>query len=78
MPLMIQMLTRHIKMQKIADNSAIGSAVLASAAWLSDVEPVLTALAAVVAIIAGTFAAWYHLEKARMLRRHRLESYKDK
>lgn len=59
-------------MQKIADNSAIGSAVLASAAWLADVEPVLTALAAVVAIFAGAFAAWYHLEKARALRRVRL------
>ena len=63
-------------MQKVADTSAAGSALLASAAWLANVEPVITAMAGIVAIAAGAFAAWYHFERAMKMRKDRLDGDK--
>lgn len=59
--------------QGTADMAAAGSAFLAGAAWIADVEPFITAAAGVVAILAGVFAAWYHYERASALRRKRLD-----
>lgn len=57
--------------QKIADTAAAGSAFLAGAAWIADVEPYITAAAGIVAIVAGAAAAWYHIERSLDLRRKR-------
>ncbi len=55
--------------QKVADSAAAGSAFLAGAAWVAEVEPYITALAGLVAIVAGGAAAWYHIERARYMHR---------
>lgn len=59
--------------QKAADGAAAGSAFFAGSAWIADVEPFITAVAGIVAILAGAFATWYHFERAREMRRRRLE-----
>jgi len=53
--------------QKAADSAAAGSAFLAGAAWLADLEPLMTVAASAVAIVAGAAAAWYHVERARYM-----------
>ena len=58
--------------QKTADTAAAGSAFLAGSAWIADVEPYITVLAALVAVVAGAFAAWYHYERAATMRAQRL------
>ncbi len=58
--------------QRAADTAAAGSAFLAGAAWIADVEPYITTLAALVAVVAGAAAAWYHYERARAMRAKRL------
>ena len=60
--------------QKAADSAAAGSAFLAGAAWVAQVEPYITALAGLVAIVAGAAAAWYHFERARYMRRKNNEA----
>lgn len=50
---------------KAADTAAAGSAFLAGAAWVAEVEPIITAVAGLVAIVAGGMAAWYHYERAK-------------
>ena len=52
---------------KGADAAVAGSAFLAGAAWVAEVEPIITAVAGLVAIIAGAIAAWYHFERAKMV-----------
>ncbi len=59
--------------QPQADTAAAGSAFLAGAAWIADVEPYLTVAAGIVAIVAGAFAAWYHFERAMKMRQERLD-----
>ncbi len=59
--------------QKTADSAAAGSMFLAGSAWLAEVEPFITALAGIVAIAAGAFAAWYHFERALKMRKDRKE-----
>ena len=54
---------------KVADSAAAGSAFLAGAAWVADVEPIITAVAGLVAIFAGAAAAWYHIERAILMHR---------
>jgi hypothetical protein len=56
---------------KGADAAAAASAFLAGAAWVADVEPVVTLAAGAVAIIAGAAAAWYHIERALTIRQQR-------
>lgn len=58
---------------KVADSAAAGSAFLAGAAWVADVEPIITAVAGLVAIVAGVAAAWYHIERASMVHRKNAE-----
>ena len=65
-----QILLDHVS-PKTADTAAAGSAFLAGAAWIADVEPYITAGAGLVAIIAGAAAAWYHIERALTLRAER-------
>ncbi len=60
-----------------ADGAAAGSAFLAGSAWIANVEPYITATAGIIAILAGAAAAWYHVERARQLRRRRLEAEKN-
>ena len=60
--------------QKAADSAAAGSAFLAGTAWIADVEPYLTAMASLVAIVAGAAAAWYHLERAKYMHRKNVEA----
>ena len=62
--------------QKVADTAAAGSAFLAGSAWIADVEPYITSAAAIVAILAGLFAAWYHFERAAALRAARKDAAK--
>jgi hypothetical protein len=59
---------QEVLTQKAADLGAAGSAFLAGSAWIADVEPIITAVAGIVAIIAGGLAAWYHYERARYMR----------
>ncbi len=59
--------------QKVADSAAAGSAFLAGSAWIADVEPFITVVAGVIAILAGAFAAWYHFERAMKMRADRLD-----
>jgi hypothetical protein len=56
---------------RAADSAAASSAFLAGAAWVAEVEPYITALAGLVAIMAGAAAAWYHIERIRVLRQNR-------
>ena len=67
----------EIQLQKTADTAAAGSAFLAGAAWGADVEPYITGAAGLVAILAGAAAAWYHLERARAMRRQRIKEEED-
>lgn len=60
--------------QKAADTAAAGSAFLAGAAWIAQVEPYITAIAGLVAIVAGAAAAWYHIERARYMHRKNSET----
>lgn len=64
------MTTEQIPRQ-VADGLAAASASAASLAWFADIEPLVTVLAGIVAIVAGSAAAWYHIERARELRRKR-------
>ncbi len=63
--------------QHTIDGAAAGSAFLAGSAWIADVEPLVTIVAGLVAIIAGAFAAWYHYERAAKMRHDRLK-HRDK
>lgn len=65
-------MSEQVLTQKTADAAAAGSAFLAGSAWIADVEPYITTLAGLVAIIAGAFAAWYHFERAASMRRKRM------
>lgn len=58
------MSVEHIPAQKAADLAAASSAGLAGVAWLADIEPYVTVLAGIVAIVAGCAATWYHIERA--------------
>jgi len=58
--------------QKTADSAAAGSAFLAGSAWIAEVEPFITVIAGIIAIVAGAFAAWYHFERAMKMRKERL------
>lgn len=58
--------------QKTADAAAAGSSFLAGAAFIADVEPYVTVAAAIVAVIAGLGAAWFHIEGALARRAKRL------
>jgi hypothetical protein len=60
------------RQEHLADVAAGGSAFLAGTAWIAEVEPFITALAGLVAIVAGVAAAWYHIERARQIRNRRL------
>ena len=60
-----------------AEFAAGGSAFLAGAAWIANVEPYITTAAALVAIFAGATAAWYHIERALDMRRKRLKEEAD-
>jgi hypothetical protein len=69
---------RHYKVndlitQKAADSAAAGSAFLAGTAWVADIEPVITLIAGIVAIIAGGAATWYHFERARYMHKKNKE-----
>lgn len=64
--------------QKTADTAAAGSAFLAGTAWLAEVEPIVTVLAGLVAIVAGAAAAWFHIERARCLRAQRKDAEEDR
>ena len=57
--------------ERAADVAAAGSAFFAGAAWLAEVEPMVTVLAGLVAIVAGAVATWYHIERARLTRAQR-------
>ena len=57
--------------QKTADSAAATSAFLAGVTWIADLSALLQLGATVVAILAGAAAAWYHIERARMLRAQR-------
>jgi hypothetical protein len=64
---------KQVVTERAADSAAAGSAFLAGSAWIAEVEPFITAVAGLVAILAGAFAAWYHYERAREMRRKRLD-----
>ncbi len=64
--------------QKAADLAALTSGGLAGAAWIAEAEPYLTAGAAVIAILSGLVAIWYHVERARDLRAKRLDAAEDR
>jgi len=63
--------------QKTADTAAAGSAFLAGAAWVANVEPYITVAAGAVAIFAGAFAAWYHFERAVYMHRKNAEAARE-
>jgi len=58
--------------EKVADVAAVGSGGLASVAWVSNAEPVVTLAAGVIAIVAGVLASWFHYERALDMRARRL------
>lgn len=62
---------------RFADVAAAGSGFFAGMAWIADLEPVVTVLAGLVAIVAGAFAAWYHYERALDMRAQRIEHERD-
>jgi len=62
---------RLFETHNAADAAAAGSAFLAGAAWVAEVEPYITAAAGIVAILAGAAAAWYHIERALTIRQER-------
>lgn len=55
--------------QKAADTAAVGAGLFAGASWVAQAEPYITVAAALVAIIAGASSAWYHIERAKYMRR---------
>ena len=57
--------------QKTADTAAATSALLAGVTWIADLGALLQLGATLVAILAGAAAAWYHIERALMLRAQR-------
>lgn len=59
-------------MDRAADLAAVTSGASAVTAWFADIEPIIAAVAGLVAIVAGGFAAWYHFEKAMQVRKQRL------
>jgi hypothetical protein len=59
--------------QKAADGAAAGSAFLAGTAWVAEIEPIITMVAGIVAIVAGAAAAWYHIERAKYMHRKNRE-----
>lgn len=68
---MMTRIQHEAAMNKAADAAAAGSAFLAGAAWIAEAEPVITVFAALVAIVAGAAATWFHVEKALHIRAHR-------
>lgn len=60
-----------INSQEAADAGALLSATLAAVSWLNELNAVLTLMATLVAIWAGTMAALYHYEGWRAKRRSR-------
>lgn len=58
-----------INSQQSADAGAAISATLAAVSWLSELNAVLTLVATLVAIWAGSMAALYHYEGWRQKRR---------
>ncbi len=71
------MATHHVSdvvAQKAANAGAVGSSFLAGATWLVEVELYLQIGATLVAIVAGGAAAWYHIERARYMRRKNREA----
>jgi hypothetical protein len=59
--------------EKTADTAAAGSAFLAGATWLVELELYLQMGATFVAIVAGAAATWYHIERALYMRRKNQE-----
>jgi len=60
--------------QRAADGAAAGSAALAGTAWIADVEPIITAVAGLVAIVAGLVATWYHYERGKYMHRKNVQA----
>lgn len=60
--------------QKAADFSAAGSAFLAGATWLVELELYLQVGATLVAIVAGAAATWYHVERGIYMHRKNQEA----
>ena len=58
-----------INSQEAADAGALLSATLAAVSWLNELNAILTLIATVVAIWAGSMAALYHFEGWRQKRR---------
>lgn len=63
--------------QKAADFSAAGSAFLAGATWLVELELYLQVGATIVAIVAGAAATWYHIERGIYMHRKNCECQED-
>lgn len=55
--------------QEAADTATVVSATLAAVSWLNELNAVLTLVATLVAIWAGSMAALYHYEGWRQKRR---------
>lgn len=55
--------------ERVADGLAVTSGTLFAASWLHDLDTLVSIVAGVVAIIAGLSAAYYHITKARQLKR---------
>lgn len=71
---MIQVIAKHISSSpKWADASAAGSAFLAGASWIAELNAFVQLGATAAALLAGFAAAWYHIERARALRASRLK-----
>ena len=60
--------------EKVAGAAVAGSVGLAGAAWIAEAEPYLTAGAALVAILAGLAATWYHIERAKYMHRKNIQA----
>jgi len=58
--------------QAVADALAAGTGGVAIASWTTLLDGVLHIAVTVVAIVAGSFAAWWHYEKALSARKERL------
>lgn len=58
-----------INSQEAADAGALLSATLAAVSWLGELNAILTLVATLVAIWAGSMAALYHYEAWRAKRR---------
>lgn len=58
-----------INSQEAADTGTLVSATLAAVSWLNELNAILTLIATIVAIWAGSMAALYHFEAWRQKRR---------